>query len=164
VPKKSSSSVELVAGILENYARRGVFRGFSRGPVLNGKATFNILWHRDRSFEFILDSERKTMRFPVVLPEVPKDSDMFREFKEFVASRQSEELPEHRRIDKAKARAQVSTRAGNAGVILTLRASDYEYGARKLVNLVHEVFMVFLYDGRYYEYMVEKFDLDPDKF
>ena len=164
MPKKSSSSVELVAGILENYAQRGIFRGFSRGRVLDGKAKFNILWHRDRLFEFVLDAEARTMRFPAVLPEVPSDSDMFREFKEFVGSRQSEELPEHRRIDKAKATVRASTRAGSAGVTLTLRGMDYEYGVRKLVHLVHEVFMVFLCDGRYYDYMVEKFNLDPDRF
>ncbi len=34
---------------------------------------------------------------------------------------------------------------------------------RQLIHLVHEIFMTFLLDGRYYEYMVETFDLDPDK-
>ena len=75
---------ELVGGILENYAARALFRGFSHGPARGGRAIFRMLWHRDRLFELILDVPRKTLRFPVVLPEVPADSSMYREFREFV--------------------------------------------------------------------------------
>jgi hypothetical protein len=154
--------IELVAGILENYANRGTFKGFSRGTVRGGIATFKILWHRDRFFDLALDTHKKTLRFPVVLPEIPAGSSMYREFKEFVESRQSESLPEHRRIDRKKAVARPSNRSGNVALTLTVKNGDYEYGARKLIHLVHEVFLVFLYDGRYYDYMVETFDLDPD--
>ena len=103
------------------------------------------------------------MRFPLVLPEVPANSSMYRELQEFLESRQSESLPEHRRIDRAKAQVSAGNRQGAVSLTLTVKDDEYEYGARKLINLVHEVFLVFLYDGRYYEYMVEKFDLDPDR-
>jgi hypothetical protein len=33
---------------------------------------------------------------------------------------------------------------------------------QKLIGLVQEIYMGFLYDGRYYDYMIEVFDLDPD--
>jgi len=36
---------------------------------------------------------------------------------------------------------------------------DVEYA---LIHLVHETYMVFLYDGRYYSYLIDTFDLDPD--
>jgi hypothetical protein len=36
--------------------------------------------------------------------------------------------------------------------------------ARKLIRLVYEIFLTFLLDGRYYEYLVENFNLDPDRF
>ncbi len=157
-----SDCVDLVGGILENYANRGIFRGFSRGPVRNGKASFKILWHRDRVFELILDSNTRSLRFPVVLPEVPPASSMYREFKEFVASRQSADFPEHRRIDPAKAGVRSGNRAGNVSLTLKLADSDYEYATRKFIHLVHEIFMIFLMDGPYFEYMVEVFDLDPD--
>jgi hypothetical protein len=50
-------------------------------------------------------------------------------------------------------------------VSLTMRLlNDDEYGARKLIHLAQEIFLVFLQDGRYYDYMVENFDLDPDRF
>jgi len=150
-----------VAGALENYATRGVFRGFSRGPASKTRASFKMLWHRGRMFEFILDARRKTLRIPVVLPEV--SAEICEDLRQFAASRQSAGLPEHRRIDPSKAAVTCSHRGGNAGVTLAVRDGDYEYGVRKLIGLVHEVYMAFLYDGRYYDYMVKTFDLDPDR-
>jgi len=123
-----------------------------------------MLWHRDRFFELILDPPRKTLRFPVVLPEVPANSSMDREYKEFVKSRSDARLPEHRRIDPKKAVVKPLNRSGNVGLTVTVKRGDYEYATRKLIHLVHETFMVFLYDGRYYDYLIETFDLDPDKF
>ena len=156
------SCFETVGGVLDSYANRGVFRGFSQGPVRNGKVAFKMLWHRDRVFELILDVGKHTMRFPLVLPGVSADSLMYREFRAFLKSRHSEDLPEHRRIDTGKARIRCCNRGRNISITLTVEDGDYEYGTRKLIHIVHEIFMVFLSDGRYYEYLVEKFDLDPD--
>jgi hypothetical protein len=160
--KGAGSRVEVVAETLEHYARRGVFRGFSRGPVKNGRATFRMVWHRDRVFDFIFDANRGTMRFPLVLPDVPARSRMYLDLKAFIESRQSGALPDHRRIDSRKAQVGSYVRSGNVSLTLTVRNGDYQYGARKLINLVHEIFLVFLADG-YYEYTVEAFDLDPDR-
>lgn len=163
-PRTASSPIETVAETLENYAQRGVFRGFSRGPARAGRATFKMLWHRDLVFELILDLNRKTMRFPLVLPNVPAGSAMHKAFKEFVRSRQSDDLPEHRRIDKRKARVKTYIRGGDLSLTLKIEDEDYDYCARKFLQLVHEIYLVFLNDGAYYEYMVETFDLDPDSF
>jgi hypothetical protein len=154
---------ELVGGILETYAARALFRGFSGGPVRGGRAVFKMLWHRDRVFELILDVPRKTLRFPVVLPEVPADSAMYRELREYIESRFADSLPEHRRIDAKKVRIRCGNRGGNVSLTLTALDGDFDYAVRKLIHVVHEVYMDFLLDGRYYEYMVEKFDLDPDR-
>ena len=122
-----------------------------------------MLWHRDQLFELILDVPRKTLRFPVVLPEVPADSAMYGEFKEFIASRFSEAMPEHRRLDPKKVRIRPGNRSAAVSLTLTALDGDFDYSVRKLIHLVHEVYMDFLLDGRYYEYMVETFNLDPDR-
>jgi len=121
-----------------------------------------MVWHRDRVFDFIFDANRGTMRFPLVLPDVPADSKMYSDLKAFIKLRQSGELPDHRRIDARKVQVGSYVRSGNVSLILTVRNGDYRYGARKLINLVHEIFLVFLADG-YYDYMIEAFDLDPDR-
>jgi hypothetical protein len=137
-----------------------VFRGFSPGPVKNGRATFKILWHRDRVFNLVVDTRAGKMMFPLLLPAF--DASMTRELNAFIASRQSKDVPEHRRIDPKKAVARASRRAGNVGLTLVLKGHDYEYGIRKLIHLVNEIFLAFLSEGRYYEYQVETFELDPD--
>ena len=104
------------------------------------------------------------MRFPAVLPAVPADSNMYRELRAFLASRHSGALPEHRRIDPAKARLSCGNRNGNVSVTLTVKDGDFEYAARKLINTIHEIFLVFLTDGPYYEYLVEQLGLDQDKY
>lgn len=87
---------------------------------------------------------------------------MDRELRQFVRDRQAAERPEHRRIDPAKAAVRCSKRAGNIGLTVTALDGDLPYAVRKLIGLVQEIYMVFLYDGRYYDYLVEVFDLDPD--
>ena len=166
MPKKPrrSSPAELVTAILENYAAKGVFRGFSVGPASRRKAFFKLVWHHDRQFELILDVPKRTLRFPLVLPQVPADSTMYREFKVFLASRQAEDLPTHRRVDSAKARLHCTNRGGNISVSITAVDGDFEYAARKLIHTVHEVFLVFLQDGPYYEYLVEQLGLEEDKY
>lgn len=160
---KQQAPVEAVAAILENYANRAVFRGFSRGPARTGRAVFKMMWHRDRLFELLVDVPRKILRFPVVLPEIPARSDMYAELCDFVRSRQSEALPEHRRVDPAKTAFRCGNKAGNVSLTAGVKDGDFEYAARKIVHLVHEIYMDFLMDGRYYDYLVETFNLDPDK-
>jgi len=153
-----------VTEILQTYADRGVFRGFSAGAASASKASFRMVWHHDRTFEMLFDSRRRTMRFPVVLPGVPAGSAMYREFREYLHSRQASDLPEHRRVDPARALLRCNNRDGAVSVAITSLDGDFEYTTRKLIHTVHEIFLGFLHDGPYYEYLVEQFGLDPDRY
>jgi len=86
---------------------------------------------------------------------------MYRKLQDFLASRSSKKVPAHRRIDPKKAEVRCTNRRGNVSLTLRVLTGDYEYGARKLIHLVHEIFLEFL--GEYFEYQVEAFDLDPDR-
>ena len=118
-------------------------------------------WHKDRFYDLVHDRAKKSLRFPLVLPKTPRS--MYEEFKVFVAGRQSEEVVAHRRIDPQKIRISCSYKSGNISLLFISKDGDLEYATRKLINLVHEVFMVFLRDGLYYEYMIETFDVDRDQ-
>lgn len=154
---------EIVGSVLEWYAGRGIFRGYYEKRRGSGNATYKIVWHRDRMYELTLDARRGTLRFPTVLPNVPKDSEMYKELKRFLKSRQSDALPEHRRIDPERAQVRPYNRDGSVAITVKSLDGDYEYAARKFVHLVHEIFMDFLYDGRFYQYMIDNLGLDPDK-
>jgi hypothetical protein len=153
-----------VTAILQGYAEKSVFRGFSAHPEGDGKATYRMVWHQDRPFELLLDVPGKTLRFPALLPGVPARSPMYYELQAFLKSRQTAEMPEHRRVNPAKARLTSSNQRGVVSLKLTVKDGDFDYATRKIVHIVHEIFMVFLVDGPYFEYMVEQLGLDPDRY
>jgi hypothetical protein len=163
-PAKSYATVALVTGILEGYAEKAVFRGFSAHPKRGGKAVYQMVWHFDRPFELLLDAAQRTLRFPTVLPGVPARSAMYGELRAFLKLRLTDQIPEHRRVNPAKARVTLSTDRGIVSVQVTVKDGDFEYATRKIVQIVHEIFMAFLVDGPYYEYMVEQLGLDPDRY
>ncbi len=161
---KKEDPAAIVTAILEGYAEKAVFRGFSAHPKRGGKAKYSMVWHYDRPFELLLDVPKKTLQFPAVLPGVPARSAMYRELRAFLKSRTSAEMPEHRRVDRARARLATSNQRGAVSLTLTVKDGDFDYAARKIIHIVHEIFMVFLVDGPYYEYMVEHLGLDPDRY
>jgi hypothetical protein len=151
-----------VAGdLLQEYADRGIFRGFSRGVERNGRTVYKVVWHRDRPLDVVVDTRQHRVSCPLLLPQAPADSEMYRALREFVRSRQDADLPEHRRIDPGKARAVCANRGGDVSLALKILDGDYEYGVRKFVHLVHEIFVAFL--SEYLDYQVEVFELDPDR-
>lgn len=151
-----TSQDSVVGGILETYAARAVFKGFSRV----GEDAFKMLWHRDRYFDLLVGERKLTI--PVVLPEVPAKSQMMIEYRAFVAAFADAALVEHKRLDPAKVKLKVVARHESAGLEIALAGEDWEYAVRKLIHVVHETYLVFLYDGAYYDYLIETFDLDPD--
>ena len=160
--EKVGSRFTVVTATLENYARRGVFRGFSEAARSKTKVEYRLRWHHDQVFELIFDVAKDTLRFPRLLPSVASSSEMQKELQRFVESRHSDEVVEHRRIDKNKAQARAQNRKGSVALSVSIKDGDDEYATRKLIHLAHEIFLVFLADGHYYDYLVENYDLDPD--
>ena len=87
---------------------------------------------------------------------------MYRELKAFVETRTSPARAEHRRIDPRKVRVAVTNHNGMVSLVVSLKDAHLEYGVRRAVNLIHEVFVEFLRNPLYFTYMVEHFQLDPD--
>ena len=151
----SRSPLTTISAVMDDYAERGVFRGFTAKPVRNAVAAFRMLWHRDRIFDLIVDTRKKTIRIPIVLPAVPPRSPLYWHFKAFVASHHAANLPDHRRIEKSKARVRCANLRGNISLTMDVRDADYTYALQRLILLVHEIFLIFLPDGPYRDYMVE---------
>jgi hypothetical protein len=161
--KTAVSRIDLVAAVLAGYAERRVFQGFSRGPVSGGKASFQIAWHRGRVFELAFDARAGTLRMPDLLTGIPADLSMDEDLKAFIRSRQSDELPDHRRLDARKTQVRIYNRGGNILLVMKIKDGDSEYAVRKLVHLINEIYLTFLADGKYFDYLVETFNLDPDR-
>ena len=161
--KTAASQIDLVAAVMAGYAERRVFLGFSRGPVSGGKAGFQFAWHRGRVFELEFDASKSTLRLPELLTDVPAGLGMDQDLKAFIRSRQSDELPDHRRLDPSKVAIRTYNRDGDILLVLKIKDRDAEYAVRKLVHLVNEIYLTFLADGKYFDYLVETFNLDPDR-
>ena len=72
------------------------------------------------------------------------------------------EAREHRRIDPHRAEVKCSNRLGNVSVTVVIKGNEYEYGVRKAVNLVSDLFMDLLPESTYYDYMAENFDMPEE--
>jgi hypothetical protein len=161
--KTAVSRIDIVATVLAGYAERRVFHGFSRGPISGGKASFTIAWHRGRVFELTFDARAGTLRLPELLTGIPVESSMYEDLKAFIRSRQSDELPDHRRLDARKTQVRTYNRSGNILLVMKIKDGDSEYAVRKLVHLINEIYLTLLAEGKYFDYLVDTFNLDPDR-
>lgn len=160
----SLDPVPLVTSILKDYAHRGVFRGFAPGPVQDGKAFFQVVWHRDRRLDLNLDTRKRTLTFPVILPAVPPD--MFAGFTAYLESQHDPSLLPHRLVDRSRAvlKAVRKARTGDTSLSIESKDGDYEYATRKLIGVADDTFKTFIHDGPYFDYQVAHLGLDPDMY
>lgn len=151
-----------VRASLAHYAQRGSFRSFSEVPGVSSKLEFRFTWFRDVAFRVTFDTTRRTLSFVNMLPGIPARSEMDRHLRTFVAMYTSTAVPEHRRVDPRRVVVKVVNRGGAESLVFTLRTRDTAYGVRKAVHLANDILQDFLNDGRYVEYNVEHFNLNPE--
>lgn len=151
-----------VETILRGYVDRGVFRSLGTGTPRSAQTAFTIVWHHGRSFRLLVDRAARTVSFPAVMPAIPARSPMLGELRRFTRQFTSAELPPHRRVDPAKGRLRLASHRGGVSLSVTVNRGEWEYCTRRLVHIAHEIYMVFLPDGPYQDYRVEKLGLDPD--
>jgi len=152
--------LKVVRSGLQAYADRGVFRGFDEVKARNGKPEFKFAWLGSRLLKFTLDPQTGVLSFSNLLPNVPANSMLYTDLKRFFESRSDRAIPKHRRIDPARAELSWINRRGNVSIALKVHNRQYGYGVKKLINLVHEVFV--LLNDSYADYMSENFDLPQE--
>jgi hypothetical protein len=152
----------VVRRTLASYAKRGIFRAWGDRPSDRERSRFSFRWHADATFHIVYDPSRRELTFCDLLPDVGSHSLMYRELKQFLHSRTSLTLPEHRRVDPRKVGVTLKSRKRMMSLVVSLKDPHLEYGVRKAVNLVHELFVDFLRHPLYFPYMVEHFNVDPE--
>ncbi len=156
--------LSIVRKVLQGYADRGVFRAFTEVPSRNGMAEFKFLWFpiTKERFTLIYTDRTRALTFKRLLRCMPAKSEMYSELKSFIKDKSSPDLPEHRRVDPERAEVRCSNRLGSVSVTVIIKGNEYEYGVRKAVNLVSDLFMDLLHESSYYEYMAENFDMPEE--
>lgn len=157
-----TSAARHVGEVLEGYAARGFLYGLGARQDINGRSRYELRWHYDRMLALQLDTADKTVGFPAVLPAVPARSEMYRCIKKFLSSFSSGDRPAHRSVDTSKARVRCNNVRGTVAIKIDILDGDVEYATRKLINIVHELFVVFLREGPCFDYRVRHLGLNPD--
>ena len=154
------NELEAVRQCLQAYADRGVFRGFTERPQRRGRCYFRFTWLARAPYDLAYAPATGTFTFANVLPHVESRFPLASALKTFVAGRSSTRLPEHRRINPRKATASAFVRQGNMRLQVVAKPGHHAYGANRVVNLVHEVF---LYLHSYYpEYLWDNYGVPQD--
>ena len=151
----------IVAAQLETYARRGVFRSFSQTRGDGGQADFRFYWLWNLPFHLSFDGTRKTLSFKKLLPGVLAGSELNSQLKAFIHSRSSNDQPEHRRLDPKRVSVRYSNLRGNVSIAFQVVENDYDYGVKKALNLINEIFVGFL-NVHFPEYTVQHFRRPKD--
>ena len=107
------------------------------------------------------DGRRKALSFKKLLPNIVPGSALDTDLKAFIKGRCSPDQPEHRRLDSKRVAARYSNRQGTVNLSFLVVGNDYEYGVRKALNMVNEIFIAFL-NVYYPEYLVENFRIPEE--
>jgi len=146
---------------LQAYARRGVFRSFSQTHAGGARAEFRFYWIWNLPFELCFDGKRKTISFKNLLPGVAAGSELNKRLKSFIKDLSASDHLEHRRVDPKRVSIRYSNQKGNVTITFLVAKNDYEYGVKKALNLISEMFVGFL-NVHFPEYTVQHFRRPED--
>jgi hypothetical protein len=95
-----------------------------------------------------------------MLPGVKAGDPFAADLKRLLESLKSDDVPEYRRVDPARAALTCSNRQSHLSVAVTVKNDEYEYAVNRMVNVAHELF-VYLRSA-WPEYLMEYFN-EPEE-
>jgi hypothetical protein len=165
IPSSSQDDplAERLGRLIEEGVQRRVFLNASAPKISkSGKTTYELVWHKGRTFQLSLTTSRRVISIPNLLPALDRKSTLYRSLRAFIREFPGEGRPEHRRVMANKASLAVSLRGGMAQLSVTSRDGDLEYAFAKIVQVVDEIFLLFIISGEYFEYRVQHLGAHPD--
>ena len=157
---KSDESA-LVVAAFQHYAARGSFRSLTAADA-GARMELRFTWLRDVAFRVVFDATRRTLTFVDLLPAIGVGSPMDRGLRAFVKRHTSPDVPVHRRVDPRRVAVTVVNRGGAASLAFAFKTKDTGYAVQKAVHLAHDILQDFLNDGRYIQYCIDHFNLNPE--
>jgi hypothetical protein len=149
-----------VSAVFQQYADRGVFRGFRASSGPRGRVDYQFLWLLRRPMTAVFEPRRGVLTFPALFPGVDASSAMVAGLRSLVAGRSRRDQPAHKRLDARRARVSCAVRKGDCSLAVQIRGANHEYAVRAVLNLANELF-VSLHD-EYPEYLIERFGLSTE--
>jgi hypothetical protein len=153
-------SGDTITRTLQQYADRGVFRGFSVTPRKRGGSEYRFTWLTQRPTTIEYDPAVRALTFRRLFPAVRSRPAIAGALHELVAHRASRDLPPHKRLDKRKAILASSVRNGDWTLKVTVRGRNDEYATRFTLNVVNELFL--LLHESFPDYLIEHFGISGE--
>jgi hypothetical protein len=145
---------EAITDTLQQYADRGVFRGFSVTRGRSGRQEYRFTWLTQRPTTIDYDASARALTFRRLLPAV-RSREMIDALNAVVSNRASREVPSHKRLDRRKASLASAIRGGDWSLTATIRGANDVYTTRLALNLVNELFL--LLHESYPDYLSSQF-------
>lgn len=144
-PIRRSKQIKAVCAALHAQVERGVIRGFQEGKLRVGRMNVDVDWPDGRASRLRIDIEAATLTFPFLPTDVSAGSPLHRELKALLRAAQGQGgEPHHLRIDANKAMLRMAEQGGNLSLAVTVTSDEYEYCARRLIDLASEAFALLL--------------------
>jgi hypothetical protein len=153
-------SGDTITRTLQQYADRGVFRGFSVTACKRGGCEYRFTWLTQRPTTIEYEPAARALMFRRLFPAVRSRPAMAAALHALVANRASRDLPTHKRLDKRKAILASSVRKGDWSLKVTVRGHHNEYATRFALNLVNELFL--LLHENFPDYLIEHFGISGE--
>ena len=151
-----------VRAVVVFYANRGLLRNV-RTTLCEGRTTrVQFTWHYDRTFNLDIEYEASKLSFTDAFPNVSAASALYRDLSGFVDGMMSDSVPVHRRVDRRKTIVHGELIDANVAIVARVVDGDLDYAARKLIQVVNEIYFDFLPNSNHYEYQVQSLGLEPN--
>jgi hypothetical protein len=158
----NANTAAQVLAAFQHYAQRGSFRSLTTGAAAGAKIELRFTWLWDVAFRVTCDPKRRTLTFVDMLPAIAPRSPMDRSLRAFIKRQTSTAVPAHRRVDPARVAVKVVNRGGAVSLVFVFQPGDVAYAVRGSVHLAYDILQDFLNDGRYVDYCVDHFNLNPE--
>ena len=155
---RAANPADQVTTALQQYANRGVFRGFRATPAPRGRLEYQFLWLTRKPMRAVFEARGRSLRFPALFPGIDKTTGA--QLKAIVESRTDRDQPAHKRLDARRARITGTVRRGDFWLTVDIRGRNHEYAVTRALNLINELFVA-LHEG-YPEYLVERFGISTE--
>lgn len=148
----------MVTEVLQEYADRGVFRGFRATPLARGRVEYQFLWLTKKPMTAVFDPHRRRLTFPSALPHV--DRGIAAGMKAIVDARSSRSVPSHKRIDARKCRIAAAVRKGDLSLTAEIRGDNHDYAVSRSLNVINEMFVAL--HEHHPGYLIERFGISSE--
>ena len=153
----------IVTATLQEYADRGVFRGFSVTRRPGGRYTYTFSWLMQRPFSLRYDPARRVLSFDGLFPHVAARSTMAGVLRDLVAERSTRRVPAHKRLDGRRVQVECAVERQRFTLAMRVRGApgrNEAYAVRHLLNLVNE--LVLALHETYPDYLIAHFGLSSE--